>query len=213
MRGAEPTLRLQGVSVELGLRSVLRGIDLLVQAGVPVALTGTSGSGKTVLCLVLAGALAPSTGRVELDGRPLRAGRSSVGLVPQHHGLLGSLTADENVSLPLQSRKLPRGKIEELSSNALASVGLSDHATRLVDDLSGGEAQRVAVARALAGDPMVVVADEPTAELDPENRARVLGLLLKHAEAQRIVVVASDDPEVIGAFSRVMQLDRGQIVS
>ena len=212
---AEPdrarSLRLEHVGVEIGGRTALGGIELELQSGAPVALTGPSGSGKTVLCLVLAGALAPTRGRVLLDGRPLSSIAAPVGLVLQHHGLVAGLTAQENVALPLQDRRMPRRVIEDRVGLVLDAVGLAAHRTRLVDELSGGERQRVGMARALAGDPAILVADEPTSELDPENRTRVLSLLSEHAAAGRIVVVASDDPEVVGAFPRVVSLHHGVI--
>ncbi len=206
------TLELDQLGVDLGGQAVLEAIDLVVSGGVPVGLTGPSGSGKTVLCLVLAGALAPTRGHVLLDGRRFIPGdEAPVGLILQTHGLVGGLTAEENVALPLQARGLERNEIGERSFQALASVGLADQATRQVEELSGGEHQRVGIARALAGDPVVLIADEPTAELDPENREIVVGLLLAHATTRNIVVVASDDPEIVAAFPRVVELNRGRI--
>lgn len=203
-------LRLRAVSVELVHHPALSGVDLVVEPGVPVAVTGPSGSGKTVLCLVLAGAMAPSSGSVELDGRPLSRHETRIGLVLQHHGLVGGLTAAENVAVPLQARRLPGQEIGDRCAVALGALGLAPLAGRLVDELSGGERQRVGIARALAGDPTILVADEPTAELDPDNRAKVLDLLLRHAAAGRIVVVASDDPEVVGVFPSVVTLAQGR---
>lgn len=211
-RARERILELDQLGVDLGGHCVLEEIDLVVAAGAPVGLTGASGSGKTVLCLVLAGALAPTRGHVLLDGRPFDAGDGTpIGLILQTHGLVGGLTAEENVALPLHARGLGRDEIGQRSSRALASVGLAGQATRPVEELSGGEHQRVGIARALAGDPAVLIADEPTAELDPENREIVVGLLLAHAERPNIVVVASDDSEVVGAFPRVVELHHGRI--
>ena len=204
-------LRLEGVVVERRGRRLLGPIDLVVEAGVPLALTGPPGSGKTVLCLVLAGAVVPTRGRVSLDGRPLVAGTETIGLVLQTHGLMVGLTAEENVALPLQARRLAAPEISRRTAFALDSVGLASEASRPVDDLSGGERQRVGVARALAGDPQVLVADEPTAELDPGNRQRVLSLLAEHAALGSLVVVASDDPEVVDAFPRTVELSDGRI--
>jgi putative ABC transport system ATP-binding protein len=205
--GAVPApvhLRLEAGRVDLQGRTVLGPLDLDIEAGVPLAVTGPSGSGKTVLCLVLAGALEPTTGRVRLDGDPVPAG--AVGLVLQTHGLVPALTADENVALPLQARRLPRADVARRAGMALTAVGLAAERSRPVDDLSGGERQRVGVARAIAGDPAVLVADEPTAELDPENRERVMALLTTPTTPARILVVASDDPEVLAAFPRVLEL-------
>jgi putative ABC transport system ATP-binding protein len=209
--GQGPRLRLEQVTVELGGRTVLHAVDLVAEAGAPVGLTGPSGAGKTVLCLVLAGVLAPTRGRVELDGLP-DTGDPHGAIVLQHHGLVAGLTAEENVALPLQARRLPRRDVEDRVASALGALGLAAHGGRMVDELSGGEQQRVGIARALAGDPAVLVADEPTSELDPENRARVLSLLESQAAAGRIVVVASDDPEVIGVMARVVELLDGSVV-
>lgn len=208
---ADGGLEAAGVDLELAGRRVLDGVDLRVEPGEPVAVTGPSGSGKTALCLVLAGALPPTRGRVRLHGQPL--GRSTpVGLVLQGHGLVAGLSAGENVALPLQERGLDPAAVAEQAGDALAAVGLAGRLQRLVEDLSGGERQRVGVARAIAGDPDLVVADEPTSELDPDNRARVLDLLLGGPGARRVVVVASDDPEVIGRVGRAIRLDRGRVV-
>jgi putative ABC transport system ATP-binding protein len=206
------TLTLRDVGVELGGRAAIEGIDLVVTAGVPMGLTGPSGAGKTVLCLVLAGALAPTRGEVLLDDQTFEGGSETpIGLILQSHGLVAGLTAEENVALPLQARRVSRNDVARRSLQALASVGLMDHANRRVEELSGGEHQRVGIARALAADPVILVADEPTAELDPENRAIVLDLLIAHAANSNIVVVASDDPEVIAALPHVVELRRGQV--
>jgi ABC-type lipoprotein export system ATPase subunit len=205
-------LRLEGVVIERRSKRLLGPLDLVIEPGVPLALTGPSGSGKTVLCLVLAGAIQPTHGRVSLDGRPFVAGaETSIGLVLQTHGLMTGLTAEENVAIPLQARRLGPSEISRRTAMALESVGLASEASRPVDDLSGGERQRVGVARALAGDPLVLVADEPTAELDPGNRQRVLSLFTAHAVLGNIVVVASDDPEVVDAFPRTVELSDGRM--
>ena len=217
-------LRLEGVVVHLGGRAVLEGLDFAVHAGETVAITGPSGAGKTVLCLLLAGALEPSGGRVWVEvegnegpageqlesGSPPRVG-ATTGLILQTHGLVASLTAEENVALPLQSRGLAREDVMRRTAQALADVGLARHASRPVDELSGGERQRVGIARALASDPAILVADEPTAELDPDNRARVLDLLLGLSQRGRALVVASDDPEVVATCQRTMVLEAGRI--
>lgn len=226
-------LRLEGVGVTLGGRPVLDGIDLVLEPGEPVALTGPSGSGKTVLCLVLAGALPPSRGRVHLQGLlevPAGAGSGTAagsgdagedggsdavsrwaGLILQTHGLVQGLTAAENVALPLQARRFPPAEAARRTAQALADVGLEKHAARPVDGLSGGERQRVGIARAFALDPAVLVADEPTAELDPGNRERVLRLFEAHARNGRVVVVASDDPEVVNSCGRTVVLEHGTL--
>ncbi len=215
-------LRLEDAGVDLGGRAVLDGISFVVHAGDAVAITGPSGGGKTVLCLLLAGVLEPSRGRVWVEGAgPADATRASqggpragltTGLILQTHGLVAGLTAEENVALPLQSRGLPRDEVARRTAQALADVDLARHVSRPVDELSGGERQRVGIARALASDPAILIADEPTAELDPGNRSRVLDLLIAMARRDRVVVVASDDPEVVGACGRAMVLEAGRIV-
>lgn len=209
-------LRLEDVCVDLGGRTVLDDIDLLLRGGEAVGLTGPSGSGKTVLCLLLAGALDATRGSLRLEGvaeQDAVAGPVArvAGLVLQVHGLVEGLSAEENVALPLQARGIERGRVSARVARSLHDVGLERHAARPVEELSGGERQRVGIARALALDPWVLVADEPTAELDSGNRERVLRLLTARAQAGAIVVIASDDPEVLGVCGKVVVLDRGKV--
>ena len=199
-------LRLDGVVFAPHGNRILGPLDLVVAVGEPLAVTGPSGAGKTTLCLILAGALEPTDGRVFLDGVPFDGAGATVGLVLQTHGLIAGLTAAENVALPLQSRGFTRHDIAGRTASALASVGLTAEADRPVDELSGGERQRVGVARAVVGDPQVLIADEPTAELDPDNRAAVVDLLIGPTTDPRIVVVASDDPEILAEFRHVVDL-------
>jgi ABC-type lipoprotein export system ATPase subunit len=199
-------LRLDGVTFAPEGNRILGPLDLLVPVGEPLAVTGPSGSGKTTACLLLAGVLEPTGGRVLLDGLPFKDGRPTVGLVLQTHGLVMGMTAAENVALPLQARGLARHDIVRRTASSLASVGLAAGAGRPVEELSGGERQRVGVARAVAGDPQVLIADEPTAELDADNRARVIDLLTGPTAVPRIVVVASDDPEILAGFRHVVEL-------
>jgi putative ABC transport system ATP-binding protein len=209
-----PPLELWAIDVDLGGRTVLAGIDAVLAPGSPIGVTGASGSGKSVLCLVVAGALRPTRGEVRYDGKPFPGdGTVSRGIVLQTHGLVGGLTAAENVSLPMQVRGMPRAEVLERADAALASVGLGEHSGRPVDELSGGERQRVGIARALAGDPAVLVADEPTAELDADNRERVLALLVQHAARGSVVLVASDDPEVLAVCGSLIPLERGRLAS
>lgn len=204
--------RVENVDLDLAGNRVLEAVSLVFPAGVPVAITGPSGSGKSALCLVLAGAAEPTRGRILLNGSPMTlVSRENVGLVLQIHGLVEGLTAMENVALPLQARRMQPDDIRDSSVHALAMVGLANHGDRLVGELSGGERQRVGIARALAGDPGVVVADEPTAELDPDNRENVLSLLLARASRGGIVIVASDDPVVLSRFAGVVELDGGRV--
>jgi putative ABC transport system ATP-binding protein len=188
-------LEARGLSVHLGGRAVLDGLDLSARAGRTFAVSGHSGSGKTTLMMLLAGVLVPDDGAVKMTGG---GPAPRVGFVPQSFGLAPSLTAIENVALPLQAQaiRVPGAEIEKRCLAALASVGLAGTEDRLVTELSGGQRQRVAVARVLAGEPDVIIADEPTAELDADSRHRVLRLLLDTAARGALVVLATHDPEV-----------------
>ncbi len=206
-------LRAEGLGLDLGGRTVLRAIDLTARAGEPVAISGPSGSGKTVLLLTLAGLVAPTVGTVSIDGTSVEPGSGpprSRGVILQGQGLAADLTAEENVALPLQERGLPRAEVASLAAEALAAVGLDRVGDRLSGQLSGGQRQRVGVARALAGHPDIVIADEPTAELDEDNRSRVLALVLG-SSPDRIVVIASNDPQVADACHRIVRLRDGRI--
>jgi putative ABC transport system ATP-binding protein len=206
-------LLLDGVGLEVHGRRPFWGVDVRIEAGIPVLLTGPSGSGKTLLCMILAGLVPPTVGQIRSGGRFLEElSPSRVAVVLQNHGLVSGLTALENVALPLQERHLDPSEITKRSREALTRVGLADEADRPAGDLSGGEQQRVGIARAVAGDPAVLIADEPTSELDPENRERVLSVLIdQDMRRKRIVVVASDDPEVAKRFERVFVLGDGTV--
>ncbi len=209
-------LRADGLGLDLGGRAVLRGIGLTARPGEPLAISGPSGSGKTVLLLALAGLVAPTEGRVVIGGMPVGPGMTSLGprfgVILQTQGLAAELTAEENVALPLQERGLPPADVASRTGEALTAVGLDGVGDRLSGQLSGGQRQRVGVARALAGGPDIVIADEPTAELDADNRSRVLTLVLG-SSPERIVVIASNDPDVVDACHRVVRLRDGRIES
>jgi putative ABC transport system ATP-binding protein len=208
-------LEVQHLGVDFGTRTVLDDITMTVAANRPMALTGPSGSGKTVLLHAVAGLIPPARGRVFLDDAARAEGDDRgwiVGVVLQSHGLASGLTVEENVALPLQARGLHPEETARRCGEALAAVDLEGAARRVVDNLSGGQRQRVGVARALAMEPDILVADEPTAELDPANRTRVLALLLE-GSAARIVLVASNDPEVTAACHQVVHLRDGRIVA
>ncbi len=204
------SLELLGVGIELRGRRVLEGVTLVAAAGAPVGITGPSGSGKSVLCLLAAGVMKPTTGALRFAGLPFPDEAAVTrAIVLQTHGLIGGLTAAENVALPLQVRDMSRSEVLHRARSVLEAVGLGEQTERSVEELSGGERQRVGIARALAGDPDVMVADEPTAELDAGNRARVLNLLVEQARRGSVVLVASDDPEVLKECGSIYRL-RGQ---
>lgn len=203
----------QQLGVEIGSRKILDGAELKVAAREMVVVTGPSGSGKTTLLLVMAGLQNPDRGQVLLDGEPLAQSgdlRRRIGVVLQNHGLVSVLTAAENVAIVLQARRVDRAEVSQRTAEVLSALGLSDHSDRLVRDLSGGQRQRVGVARALVGAPEVLLADEPTSELDVERRAQVLTLLREHAERGNIVVVASHDQIVADSANRTLALVDGR---
>jgi len=210
-----------------GLRSgerptvrALDGVSAAVEPGEIVAIAGPSGSGKSTLLHLLAALDTPTEGVVELDGvdtaSKTRAERARlrlerVGMVFQQFHLLPSLSARANVALPLIELGAGKGERRERAEELLERVGLSDRAGHHPNELSGGEQQRVAVARALATDPALVVADEPTGELDTETGARVLELFDDVAAEGRAVVLASHDDATLNAADRVLRLRDGRI--
>ena len=205
-----PHFVIENVTVCNGDTAVVRNLSLSIGSGGLLGITGTSGTGKTSLIHVLAGLAAPHSGRVLHAGRPVTPhGDAALGLILQHHHLPGMLTAHEAVSLPLQARGVTRSEVTERSDRILVALALGDQADHLIWELSGGQRQRVSVARALVGDPELILADEPAAGLDPESRTAVLNQLLDAARAGAIVIIASSDPELIDNCTRVVTLADG----
>ncbi len=196
----------------------LRGVSLAVEAGEMVAVTGPSGSGKSTLLACLAGLDDPDGGTVTVAGErlsrrpePERAAirARSIGMLFQSANLIEHLTVAENVVLAQRlAHCVGRAKVTEL----LAGVGLGARSGAFPSQLSGGEASRAGLAVALANDPAVVLADEPTGELDSATEADVLTLLRIHATAGAAVVVASHSPAVASAADRVIAVDDGRLL-
>lgn len=202
-------IRATAVGVDYGNRVLLNDVSFIVASGQMLVITGASGSGKTTLAHTLAGIIVPDRGEITLDGAPLtHTGTLSVrlALVPQDLGLVPVLTATEAVSLPLQVRSLGKAAIQERTAQVLNAVGLQSCATRTVAELSGGQRQRVAIARALAMDADVIIMDEPTAELDPANRALMLSLLGAELERGATLVVVSHEADVIDRADFIYEL-------
>ena len=200
---------------------VLRGVSLEIRRGETLAVVGASGSGKTTLLQLLGGLDRPTAGRVLVDGRDL-AGldsaergflrNASIGFVYQFHHLLPEFSALENVAMPLLLRRASLDDIREQAAALLDRVGLADRLTHRPAELSGGERQRVAVARALVTRPSVVLADEPTGNLDHRTGQRVLELLLElNAETGASLVIVTHDDKVAQRMSRVLRLDEGRL--
>jgi len=224
--GAE-VLRLERVSKDYGAEVVVRvlhGVDLVVRRGEFAALVGPSGSGKSTL-LHLVGLLdRPSGGRVWLSGQDTsllddrgltRFRGRTLGFVFQFHHLLPAFTALENVMMPLYAGGgRPEPWMEERALGLLGQVGLSAHARKRATQLSGGQQQRVAVARALAARPALVLADEPTGNLDTHGSDEVFALLRSFAAEERCTfLVVTHDPRLADRCDRVVRLVDGRIVS
>ena len=198
-------VRARGVVVVRDGRRVVDGVDIDVVPGRILAVTGPSGSGKSTLLAVLAGLVLPDGGTVEPADRAEHAS-----IVFQGYGLLPVLTAAENVELPLQLRGVEREAVRHRAEAALARAGLADIPDRLAEELSGGQRQRVAVARALVVEAGLLVADEPTAELDADNAAVVIAALRAEAAAGAAVVIATHDPEVVALCDDTLHLVDGR---
>lgn len=194
-------------------------VSLEVGVGEMLAITGPSGSGKSTALYALAGLITLEAGEVEVLGqipksRPewARVRAQSLGLVFQEDWLLPTLTAEQNVELPMMGVEPSATRRRERARVALAQVGLEAHLDRLPAGLSGGERARVAIARALANDPRVILADEPTGELDSENSAAVVALLSKLNQSGTAVVIVTHDPNVAAACHRELSIVDGRIV-
>lgn len=199
----------------------VRGIDLAIDAGEFVAITGASGSGKSTLLHMLGGITRPTSGRVLLEGVDLAsldddalavARRRRIGFVFQRYNLLPELTLAENVALPLVLDGIPDHRCDEAAREALAAVGMGHRLAHRPDELSGGEQQRGAIARALVTKPAIVLADEPTGALDSANSARVVELLEKlAAERQQTVILVTHDPTIAAAAGRTVRIRDGRV--
>lgn len=204
-------LRAEGLGYEKDGQVIVTGIDLAVQAGQSLAVVGPSGSGKTTLLALLSGLYEPSRGKVEFSGAPLvgRAGPPrGMAVVLQNYGLVSLLTAAENIEVALRAQGQAPAEAIAGALHALAQLGLEAQADQLIEELSGGQQQRTAVARALALEPQLLIADEPTAELDANARANVLARMFGVAQEGGALVLATHDPEVAERCDNVLELHR-----
>ena len=198
-------------------------VDLEIESGESLVLLGPSGSGKSTLLNLLAGVDRADEGEVRVGGLELTRASSRVlarwradhvGYVFQQANLVPVLTAYENVELPLWLLRLTRRQRHERVSLALEAVGLADRATHLPKQLSGGQEQRVAIARAIVADPPLIVADEPTGNLDAKSAESVLSLLRRLREERgKTIVMATHDPRAAAYGTRVLHLDKGRLWS
>ncbi len=194
-------------------RPVLRGVSVMAVPGRVLAVTGPSGAGKTTLLWALAGLLRPAEGSVTVDGTALRdrdhAVAERIVLVPQDNGLAPILTASENIAVALLAGGTTASDARRLTVESLDRLGLSGQADQLVEELSGGQQQRTAIARGLALSGNILLADEVTSELDAQNRAKVLDLLLAEARRGAAVVFATHDPEAAAGCHAELHLMDG----
>jgi putative ABC transport system ATP-binding protein len=201
---------------------VLNGVTLAVPRGDFLALMGPSGSGKTTLLNLIAGIDRPTGGRISVDGKEishfsetqLAAWRSRhVGFIFQMYNLIPVLNAFENVELPLLLTKLSKKERREHVKSALDIVGLGDRSFHNPRQLSGGQEQRVAIARAIVSDPTLLVADEPTGDLDAKNAEETLDLLQRlNADFQKTIVMVTHDPKAALHAKRTLHLEKGLLV-
>ncbi|MGA5423730.1 ABC transporter ATP-binding protein [Streptomyces lavendulocolor] len=223
--GRPPMVRVEDVHRSYGTGAAavhaLRGVSFEIPHGELVALKGRSGSGKTTLLNLVGGLDTPDRGRITIDGTDL-AGlgetgllelrRDHIGFVFQGFGLLPILTAAENVGVPLRLRKADPREREERVALLLALVGLADHAAQRPGELSGGQQQRVAIARALANEPALLIADEPTGQLDAETGLAVMELLRAVVRSEGVTaLVATHDAQLLGLADRVLELGDGTL--
>ncbi|MEV5761133.1 ABC transporter ATP-binding protein [Streptomyces tendae] len=222
----ETMVRVEDVRKSYGRDSAavhaLRGVSFDVPRGELVALKGRSGSGKTTLLNIVGGLDTPDAGRVEVDGRSLAdldedgllaLRRDRVGFVFQSFGLIPILTAAENVGVPMRLRRAAPREREERVELLLSLVGLADHSAQRPGELSGGQQQRVAIARALANEPALLIADEPTGQLDAETGHSVMELLRAVVRSERVTaLVATHDATLLDLADRVLELRDGEIV-
>ncbi|WP_457541620.1 ABC transporter ATP-binding protein [Streptomyces filamentosus] len=199
----------------------LKGVSFEIPRGELVALKGRSGSGKTTLLNLVGGLDSADAGRIVIDGTDLSSlgedgllelRRDRIGFIFQSFGLLPILSAAENVGVPLRLRKADPAEREERVALLLALVGLADHASQRPGELSGGQQQRVAIARALANRPALLIADEPTGQLDAETGLAVMELLRAVVRSEGCTaLVATHDHQLLGLADRVLELRDGEI--
>jgi putative ABC transport system ATP-binding protein len=220
---AEPLVHLRGIRKTYHRGSeqvnVLAGLDLDMAAGTFDALMGPSGSGKTTLLNIIAGLDKPSAGKVVVAGKDLTAlsegalakwrGRA-VGFVFQSYNLIPVLTALQNVELPLLLTPFSRAERRKRAQTALRVVGLEDRQNHYPRQLSGGQEQRVTIARAIVNDPTLIVADEPTGDLDRKSADEILSLLVRlNQEFKKTIVIVTHDPAAAERAGRIHRLDKG----
>ncbi len=228
MSDSEPLYDLINVERKFKLRSnevvAVKDVSLQISSGEFVILEGPSGSGKSTLLQLLGALDLPTKGTINFKGETLsnandrkrtKLRSESIGFIFQHFNLIPTLSSLDNVAIALVPAKIKKQERSETAKKLLESVGLAHRLTHLPSKLSGGEQQRVAIARALANDPEVIIADEPTGNLDSESSAQVLELLreLQTNEKPVTIIVATHDKEVSAYGTRSLRVKDGSLVS
>ena len=217
LRGVSKTYTLGGGQIH-----AVRDVDFRIEAGESVAVAGSSGSGKTTLLQLLGALDRPTTGAIVFEGQDIatmgdgelgRLRLRTFGFVFQQFNLIPTLTAAQNVEIALAPSGMRTSERRDAVARLLESVGLSARADHIPGKLSGGEQQRVAIARALANEPHVVLADEPTGNLDSTTGAEIIDLLLSLSGEGRTVVIVTHDAEVADRAGRVLRLRDGRLVT
>ena len=203
-------------------RVVLQNAHAEFQSGEITAIIGKSGSGKSTLLNLISGIDEPDSGQIWVNGQDLTAlperdrtlfRRARIGFVFQFFNLIPTLTVGENVSLPLELNRVPRPSANKKARELLAAVGLLERWDTFPEKLSGGEQQRVALARALVHDPFLILADEPTGNLDEETGAQMMALLVRLTREQNgTLLIVTHSPEAASNADRVLRLSHGQLI-
>lgn len=200
----------------------LRGLDVTIEDGEMAAIMGPSGCGKTTLMNLVGGIDRPTAGSIAVDGANIvnfpdaelvKYRRDRVGFVFQFFNLVPTLTAEENIELPMRLRGAPAAERRRVTSELLSMVGLTPRAPHRPDELSGGEQQRISIAVALANNPPLILADEPTGELDTKTGQEVLDLFTRlHRDLRKTIMIVTHDHRVARIADRILHIEDGRIV-
>jgi putative ABC transport system ATP-binding protein len=226
MTATEPVLRASGLTRTYGAGATVvhavAGADLELRAGELVILRGASGSGKTTLLNLLGGLDTPTSGIVTLGDRVVTGAseaelvelrRRKLGFIFQGFALLPVLSASENVELPMRIAGMPAADRERRTAELLAAVGLTGHENQRPDELSGGQQQRLGIARALANSPRLIIADEPTGQLDSVNAEAMMSLIARLVHDRGVAaIVSTHDPRMAAHADRILEIKDGRLV-